>query len=59
MVVLCSFFFIWETKKLVAGPVRQVVVLYSNDCMGICKGGFSIRRPIRVIVLQMWSLEQV
>ena len=25
-------FFIWDTKKVVAGRVRQVVVLYSNDC---------------------------
>ena len=27
-------FFIWETKKVVAGRVRQVVVLCSKDCMG-------------------------
>ena len=32
-------FFIWETKKVVAGRVRQVVVLYSSNCMGICLGG--------------------
>ena len=46
---------------MVAGPVGgwQVVVLYSNDCMGICQGGFSIGRPRRVVVLQIWSLEQV
>ena len=29
---------------MVAGRVRQVVVLYSNDCMGICLGGLSIGR---------------
>ena len=39
-------FFIWETKKVVAGRVRQVVVLYSNDFMGICFGGLSICRLI-------------
>ena len=36
------FFFFWETKKVVAGRVRQVVVLYSNDCVGICLCGLSI-----------------
>ena len=38
---------------MVAGPVGgwQVVVLYSNDCMGICQGGLSVRRPRRVAVL--------
>ena len=50
MVVLDRFFFIWETKKVVAGRVRQVVVLYSNDCMGICSGGPSIGRLIEVVV---------
>ena len=53
------FFSFGRLKKLVADPVRQVVVLYSNDCMGICKGGFSIGRPRRVVALQMWLLEQV
>ena len=33
--------FIWETNKVVTGHVRQVVVLYSNNCMGICLGGLS------------------
>ena len=36
---------------MVAGPVRQVVVLYSNDCMVIGLGGFSIGRLRRVVVL--------
>ena len=44
VVVLDRFIFIWETKKVVTGRVRQVVVLYSNDCMGICSGGPSIGR---------------
>ena len=50
-VVLDRFFFIWETRKLVAGRVRQVVVLYSNNCMGICLGELSIGRLRRVVVL--------
>ena len=36
MVALDRFLFISETKKVVAGPVRQVVVLCSNDCVGSC-----------------------
>ena len=39
-VKFCSFF-IWETKKAIADRIRQVVVLYSNDYMGICLGGLS------------------
>ena len=35
-------FFIWETKKVIADCVRQVVVLYNNNCVGICLGGLSI-----------------
>ena len=64
-VMFCSgcfrqvFFFIWETKKVVAGRVRQLVVLYSNNCMGICFGGLSIGRLRQVVVLQRWSFEQV
>ena len=42
MVVLDGLFFLWETKKMVAGHVRQVVVLYSNDCTRICLGGLRI-----------------
>ena len=36
-----QFFFNWSTKKVVAGRVKQVVVLYSNNCMGIGLGGLS------------------
>ena len=47
---LCLFFIslldkafgIWETKKVVAGRVKQVVVLYSNDCTGIRWVGISM-----------------
>ena len=53
------FFFIWETKKVVAGRVRQVVVLYSNDCMGICLGRLSTGRLRLVVILKRWSFEQV
>ena len=59
VVVLDRLFFIWETKKVVAGRVKQVVVLYSNDCTGIRWGGLSIGRLRRVVVLQRWSSEQV
>ena len=44
-------FFIWETKKVVAGHVRQVVIKDSNDCMGICLGGLSIGHLRQVVVL--------
>ena len=44
MVVLDGLFFIWETKKVVTGRVRQVVVLYSKDCSRICLGRLSIGR---------------
>ena len=36
---------------MVAGRIRQVIVLYSNDCMGICLGKLSIGRLRRVVVL--------
>ena len=48
MVVLDRFFFIWETKQVVTGRVRQVVVLYSHDCTGICLGGSAL------VVLKEW-----
>ena len=35
-------FFHLGDKKLVASYVRQVVILCSNDCMGICLVGLSI-----------------
>ena len=48
-----------ETKKVVADQVRQVVVLQSNDCLGICLGTLNIVRLRRVVVLQRWLFEQV
>ena len=44
---------------MVAARVRQVVVLYSNDCMGICLGLLSIARLRRVVVLKRRSFELV
>ena len=44
---------------MVAGRVRQVVVLYSNDCRGICLGGLSTGRLRRVVALWSWSFKQV
>ena len=35
---------------MVAGRVRQVAVLYSNNCMGICLGGLRTGRLRRVVV---------
>ena len=35
---------------MVAGRVRQVVVLYSNDCMGICLGGLRIDRLTEMVI---------
>ena len=51
MVVLDRFFSFGGQKKVVAGRVRQVVVLYSKDCMGIGMGGLNIGRLRRVVVL--------
>ena len=59
MVVLDSFFFILETKKVITGPVRQVVILYSNDCMGIGLGRLSIGHHRQVAILLRWSLDRV
>ena len=52
-------FFHLGNKKVVAGRVRQMVVLHSNDCTGICLSGLSIGRLRRVVVLQRWSFEQI
>ena len=54
-----GFFFIWKTKQVVAGRVRQLVVLHSNDCSGICLSRLSIGRLRQVVVLQRWLFEQV
>ena len=39
-------FFHLGNKRMVAGCVRQMVISYSNDCMGIDLGGLSIGRLI-------------
>ena len=43
-------FFHLGDKNVGTGRVRQVVVLYSNDCMGIGLGGLSLGRLIEVVV---------
>ena len=48
-----------EDKKVVTGRIRQVVILHSKDCMGICLGGPSIGRLKQVVVLQRWSFDHV
>ena len=45
------FFTFGRQKKVVAGRIRQVVFLYSNDCMGICLGRLSVGRLRQVVVL--------
>ena len=41
-------FFILEIKKVVTSRGRQVIVLYSNDCMGICVADSAL------VVLDEW-----
>ena len=53
------FFSFGGQKKLVAGRIGQVVVLYSNGCMGICLGRLSIGHLRWVVILQKWLLGQV
>ena len=53
------FFHLGDKKKVVAGHVKQVVVLYSNGCTGIHWGGLSIGCLRQVVALQRWSSEQV
>ena len=43
-VCLRRIFFHLGDRIKVAGRVRQVVVLYSNDCKGFCLDGLSIGR---------------
>ena len=50
----CFLFLHWV--MFCSGRVRQVVVLYSNDCMKICWVRLSIGRLRRVIILQRWLL---
>ena len=58
MLVLGRSFYKWHTKKVAAGCVRQVIILYSNNHMGICFGGFSIGHLRQVVILQRWWFEQ-
>ena len=58
MAVLDRFFHS-EDQKVVAGRVRQVVGLYSNNCVGIGLGGVRIGCLRRVVVLKRWLFEQV
>ena len=51
MVVLDGVFFHLGAKNVVAGHVRQVVVLCSNNCMRISLGGPSIGCLRQVVVL--------
>ena len=53
------FFFIWGPKKVVAGRSRQVVVLYSNNCMEIGLGKLSIGCFRQAVVLWRSSYKQV
>ena len=51
VVVLGSLFFHLGPKKVVNGHVRQVVILHSNNCTGICLGRFSIGCLRGVVIL--------
>ena len=44
-------FFHLGDKIVIAGRLRQVEVLYSNNGMGICLGGLSTGHLRRVVVL--------
>ena len=39
---------------MIDGHVRQVLVLYSNTCMGISLGQLSIGHLRRVVILEEW-----
>ena len=58
VVLLDRLFFIWKTKKVVAGHIKQVVVLYCNDFMGICLGRLSIGY-LRQVVAALGRLTEV
>ena len=45
-----GFFLFGRQKKVVAGCLRQVVVFYRNNCMGIHVGRLSIGRLRRVVI---------
>ena len=46
-------------KKVAAGCIRQVVVLYKNICMGIGLGGLNVCCLWQLVVLRSWLFEQV
>ena len=50
VVVLNRLFSFGRQKKVIAGRIKQVVVLYSNDCTGICLGRLGIGRLTEVVV---------
>ena len=52
------FFFFLANKKKVVGSIRKVVVVRSNDCIGIGWDKFNAGRLRRVVVL-WWLFEQV
>ena len=51
VVVLDKFLFISGVKKSGPGRVRQVVVLYINNCIGICLSELCIGHLREVVVL--------
>ena len=59
MVVLDRLFLFGRQKKVVSGHVKQVVILYSNNCVEIRLGGLSIGCLRRMVVLQRWLSEHV
>ena len=59
VVVVLDKFFSFRKQKSGRYRIRQVVVLYGNNCMGICLGGLSIGRLRQVAVLQRWLFELV
>ena len=50
MIVLDRFVFHFGTKKVVTSCVKQVVLLYRSDCMGIGLGRLNVGRLIVVVV---------
>ena len=54
-----GFFLFGRQKKVITGSIRQVVVLHSNNCMGLCLDVLSFGRLGRVVILQRWLFEQV
>ena len=59
VVLLDRLFFIWKTKKVVAGHIKQVAVLYCSDRMGICLGRLSIGYLRQVVAASVRLTEVV